>query len=58
MAQSLVQAEEISIDNPAIPKIIDIIKNDKIYVYILEYKKGRTIEDMNLERYISDELML
>ena len=35
-----------SIDNPAIPKIVDIIKNDNIYAYILEYKSGKTIEHM------------
>lgn len=34
------------IDHPSIPKIVDTIKNDKIYAYILEYKKGKTIEDM------------
>lgn len=57
LAESLVQEEEIFIDNPEIPKIIDIIKIDKIYAYILEYKKGKTIEDTNLERYINDESM-
>ncbi|WP_411682227.1 protein kinase family protein [Clostridium thailandense] len=35
-----------SIDHPAIPKMIDIIKNDNIYAYVLEYKSGKTIEDM------------
>ncbi|MBV7274026.1 protein kinase [Clostridium sp. PL3] len=35
-----------SIDHPAIPKIIDTIKNDNIYAYILEYKSGKTVEDM------------
>lgn len=35
-----------SIDNPAIPKIIDTIKKDNIYAYILEYKSGKTIEHM------------
>ncbi|MFT8313262.1 MAG: protein kinase [Clostridium sp.] len=33
-----------SIDNPAIPKIVDTVKNDNIYAYILEYKSGKTIE--------------
>jgi len=35
-----------SIDHPSIPKIVDTIKNDDIYAYILEYKTGKTIEDM------------
>jgi serine/threonine protein kinase len=35
-----------SIDHPSIPKIVDTIKNDNIYAYILEYKSGKTIEDM------------
>jgi serine/threonine protein kinase len=35
-----------SIDHPSIPKIIDTIKNNNIYAYILEYKSGKTIEDM------------
>lgn len=35
-----------SIDHPSIPKIIDTIKNDNIYAYILEYKSGKTIEDI------------
>ena len=35
-----------SINHPSIPKIIDTIKNNKIYAYILEYKTGKTIEDM------------
>ena len=40
--------EEIlsSIDHPLIPKIVNTIKNDNIYAYILEYKNGKTIEDM------------
>jgi len=40
--------EEIlsSIDHPLIPKIVDTIKNDNIYAYILEYKSGKTIEEM------------
>lgn len=37
------------IDHPSIPKIVDTIRNDKIYAYILEYKKGKTIEDMIFE---------
>ncbi|MCH4201110.1 MAG: protein kinase [Clostridium tyrobutyricum] len=36
----------LSIDNVAIPKIIDTIKNGTTYAYILEYKSGKTIEDM------------
>lgn len=36
----------LSIDHPSIPKIVDIIKNDNIYAYILEYKSGKTIEEM------------
>lgn len=36
----------LNIDHPSIPKIIDTIKNDNIYAYILEYKSGKTIEDM------------
>lgn len=35
-----------SINHPSIPKIIDTIKSDNIYAYILELKKGKTIEDM------------
>ena len=35
-----------SIDHSSIPRVIDTIKNDNIYAYILEYKKGKTIEDM------------
>ncbi|OAA93314.1 serine/threonine-protein kinase PrkC [Clostridium coskatii] len=35
-----------SINHPLIPKIVDTIKNDKMYAYILEYKKGKTIEEM------------
>lgn len=35
-----------SIEHPSIPKIIDTIKNNNIYAYILEYKIGKTIEDM------------
>lgn len=35
-----------SIDHPSIPKIVGTIKNDNIYAYILEYKKGKTIEDI------------
>jgi serine/threonine-protein kinase len=35
-----------SIDYPSIPKIVDTIKNKNIYAYILEYKNGKTIEDM------------
>ncbi|URZ09167.1 protein kinase domain-containing protein [Clostridium felsineum] len=40
--------EEIlsSINHPLIPKIVDIIKDDKVYAYILEYKEGKTLEDM------------
>ncbi|MFT8313048.1 MAG: protein kinase [Clostridium sp.] len=46
--KKVVFEEEIlsSIDNPTIPKIIDTIKKDNIYAYILEYKSGKTIEDM------------
>ncbi|MCE5219754.1 MAG: protein kinase family protein [Clostridium sp.] len=35
-----------SIDHPSIPKIIDTIKNHNTYAYILEYKSGKTIEDI------------
>jgi serine/threonine-protein kinase len=35
-----------SINHPSIPKIVDTIKNDNTYVYILEYKTGKTIEEM------------
>jgi len=35
-----------SIDNPAIPKILEVIKTDEIHGYVLEYKKGRTLEEM------------
>lgn len=38
-----------NIDHPSIPKIIDIIKNNNIYAYILEYKSGKTIEAMIFE---------
>ncbi|EKQ57657.1 MULTISPECIES: serine/threonine protein kinase [Clostridium] len=41
------EEEILSIINyPLIPKIVDTIKDDKIYAYILEYKRGKTIEDM------------
>lgn len=53
--------EEIlsSINNSLIPKIVDTIKNDKIYAYILEYKNGKTIEDMifgDKHIFTSDEI--
>lgn len=35
-----------SINHSSIPKIVDTIKNDNIYAYILEYKNGKTIEEM------------
>lgn len=35
-----------SINHPSIPKIVDTIKNDNFYAYILEYKKGKTVEDI------------
>ncbi len=35
-----------SIDTLAIPKIIDTIKGNNIYAYILEYKSGKTIENI------------
>ncbi|MCH3963367.1 MAG: protein kinase [Clostridium sp.] len=35
-----------SINHPSIPKIFDIIKNGRTYAYIMEYKKGKTLEDM------------
>lgn len=35
-----------AVDHPAIPKIVDTIKNDSIYAYILEYKSGRTVESL------------
>ncbi len=35
-----------SISHPSIPKIVDTIKNDNVYGYILEYKTGKTIEEM------------
>lgn len=35
-----------SINHPSIPNIVDTIKNDSVYAYILEYKSGNTIEDM------------
>lgn len=42
-----------SIDHPSIPKIVDIIKTNNMYGYILEYKSGNTIEDMIFgENYI------
>lgn len=34
------------IDHPSIPKIVDTIKTDNMYAYILEYKSGKTIEDI------------
>lgn len=34
------------IDHSAIPKLVNTIKNDNMYAYILEYKGGKTIEDM------------
>lgn len=36
----------LGIDHQSIPKIVDTIKNDNMYAYILEYKSGKTIEDM------------
>lgn len=40
--------EEIlsAIDHPSIPKIVDTIKNNDIYAYVLEYKNGKTIEEI------------
>lgn len=38
-----------SIDHPSIPKIVDTIKKDNLYSYVLEYKRGKTIEDMIFE---------
>ncbi|MDS0524857.1 protein kinase [Clostridium sp. SHJSY1] len=40
--------EEIlsSLDHLSIPRIIDTIKEDDIYAYVLEYKSGKTIEEM------------
>lgn len=38
-----------SIDHPSIPKIVDTIKNQNIYAYVLEYKNGKTIEHMIFE---------
>jgi serine/threonine-protein kinase len=35
-----------SINSPYVPKLVDTIKNNNIYAYILEYKNGNTIEDM------------
>jgi len=34
------------IDYPLVPKIIDVINRDNMYGYILEYKKGNTLEQM------------
>lgn len=34
------------IEHPSIPRIVNTIKNDNMYAYILEYKSGKTIEDM------------
>lgn len=47
-AGKVIFEEEIlsTTDHPAIPKIFDTIKSDSIYAYILEYKRGRTVEDM------------
>lgn len=46
--EKIIFEEEIlsSINHPSIPKIVDTIKNDNIYAYILEYKRGKTIEDI------------
>ncbi|QXE18552.1 protein kinase [Clostridium sp. 001] len=38
-----------SIEHPSIPKIFDTIINDDMYAYILEYKTGKTIEEMLFE---------
>ncbi|KZL91749.1 serine/threonine protein kinase [Clostridium magnum] len=35
-----------NIDHPSIPKLVNTIKDDNMYAYILEYKSGKTIEDM------------
>lgn len=48
-----------SISHPLIPEIVDIIKKDDIYGYILEYKKGSTIEHMIFgysHKFTSDEI--
>jgi Serine/threonine protein kinase len=34
------------IDHPSIPKLFSTIKSNNMYAYILEYKSGKTIEDM------------
>jgi serine/threonine protein kinase len=36
----------LNIDHPSIPKLVYTIKNDNMYSYILEYKSGKTIEEM------------
>lgn len=46
--KKIIFEEEIlsSINHPMVPRFIDSIKNAKIYAYILEYKYGKTIEEM------------
>lgn len=34
------------VNHASIPKIIDTIKDNNIYAYVLEYKSGKTIEEM------------
>jgi serine/threonine-protein kinase len=34
------------IKHPSIPRLVNTIKNDNMYAYILEYKSGKTIEEM------------
>ncbi|WP_446897116.1 serine/threonine protein kinase [Clostridium sp. LBM24168] len=35
-----------SINHPSIPRIFDMVKNNTTYAYIMEFKKGKTLEDM------------
>ena len=52
--------EEIlsSIDHLSIPKIVDTIKNDDIYAYILEYKEWKNYRRNDFWRRIYDLLHL
>lgn len=34
------------LDYPAIPYMVDTIKNSDIYAYVMEYKNGKTLEEM------------
>jgi serine/threonine-protein kinase len=48
-----------SVDYPAIPHMVDTIKNSNIYAYVMEYKKGKTLEEIifgDMHRFTRHEI--